>query len=156
MFGRMSRRVAVVGALAIVFALAGTALALANGFTTPVLKSPKQGQKVHAGTITLTVFDPGVPKSVNDVGVQIEPKRKLDKNGFLRTCLEVSEGCDDIGLKPWKHHPGYWRTVVNISFPGFWAATPGKYYWQASHTAPLCQAKGCEIVSAIHSFRVVG
>jgi hypothetical protein len=136
--------------------LAGATVALANGFTTPVLKSPHQGQRVRAGTVTLVVYDPGVPKDVNDLAVQIEPRRKLGRNGHLATCLKVSKGCDFIGLKKWAHHPGFWRFTTSATFPGYWAVTPGKYYWQASHTAPLCQAKGCEIVSAIHSFRIVG
>lgn len=40
-------------------------------------------------------------------------------------------------------------------FPGVWNETPGKYFWQAQHTAPLCQAPHCEVISAMHSFRVV-
>ena len=156
MFGRMRRRVVVASALAAVCVLAGAALALANGNTKPVLKTPKLGATVHAGKITLVAYDPGVPKSVNDVDAQIEPHRKLDKNGYLKSCLNVTKGCDFVGLKPWKGHPGFWRYTANADFPGYWAVTAGKYYWQVSHTAPDCDAKGCEIASAIHSFKVVG
>jgi len=44
---------------------------------------------------------------------------------------------------------------AKFDFPGVWNETPGKYYWQAQYTAPLCQAPHCEVLSAMHSFRVV-
>lgn len=153
MLGRSGRRILTLTAVA-VCALAGAAVALASPFSAPVLVSPHTGGSVAAGTITLIVKDPGVPKSVRPVFVQISRHRKLDKNGFLARCLNVSKGCDFIALKPRNGHPGEWIAKSGPGFPGYWATTPGKYYWQANHTAPLCQAKGCEVVSKIHSFRV--
>ena len=64
--------------------------------------------------------------------------------------------CDFVALKPRKGHPGEWIYTTPFNFPGYWAVTPGKYYWQAEHVAPLCKAKGCEVVSKIRTFTVVG
>jgi hypothetical protein len=155
MFHRPGRRLAAVLVALIAGALAVSAVALASPFSAPVLKKPGKNARVHAGKITLVVQDPGVPKDVQPVYVQISPKRKLDKNGFLARCLKVDRGCEFTSLKPWKGHPGMWKTTVDVSFPGYWAVTPGTYYWQANHVAPLCQAKGCEVVSKIGVFHVV-
>jgi hypothetical protein len=143
-----------IGAVAIV--LAGAAAAFGSGFSSPVLKSPGKGKRVHAGVITLIVKDPGVPKDVRPVYVTISPKRKLDKYGRLFQYKGCGSKCDFVGLKPWRHHAGEWIYKSQFNFPGYWAVTPGKYYWQAQHVAPLCQAKGCEVAGAIHTFTVVG
>jgi hypothetical protein len=150
---RQGRRLTLALAAVVAAALVVAAVAVGSPFSAPVLKSP--GKRVHAGKITLVVKDPGVPKSVRPVYVQIRPQRKLDKNGHLARCIEVSKGCEFTSLRPWRGHLGMWRTTVKNSFPGYWAVTPGKYYWQADHVAPLCHARGCEVVSKIGTFRVV-
>jgi hypothetical protein len=142
-------------AAVLVCALAVSAVALASGFSAPILKSPGNNARVHAGKITLVVKDPGVPKDVQPVYIQISAKRKLDKNGYLARCINVNHGCDFTSLRPWRGHPGMWKLTDNLGFPGYWAVTPGKYYWQANHVAPLCHAKGCEVVSKIGVFHVV-
>jgi hypothetical protein len=142
-----------IGVVAVV--LAGAAVAVGSAFSHPVLKSP--GKRVHAGVITLIVKDPGVPKSVRPVYVTIAPKKKLNRVGRLTQYKGCSSGqCDFVALKPRKGHPGEWIYKTPFNFPGYWAVTPGKYYWQAQHVAPLCKAKGCEVVSKIRTFTVVG
>ena len=42
-----------------------------------------------------------------------------------------------------------------MNFPGCWATTPGKYYWQADHV-PLRHDPEAACVSVIKSFRVTG
>jgi hypothetical protein len=148
-------RLAALVAVALVGTMAVSAVALASGFSAPILKSPGNNARVHAGKITLVVKDPGVPNDVKPVYVQISPKRKLDRYGHLARCINVSHGCDFTHLSPWRGHPGMWRVTVNDSFRGWWSVTPGKYYWQANHVAPLCRAKGCEVVSKIGVFHVV-
>lgn len=155
MFHRPGRRVVAVLVAMLAGALAVSAVALASPLSPPVLKKPGKNARVHAGKITLVVNDPGVPKDVQPVYVQVLPKRKVDKNGFLARCINVGHGCEFTSLKPWKGHPGMWTTTVTATFAGYWAVTPGTYYWQAQHVAPLCQAKGCEVVSKIGVFRVV-
>lgn len=144
-----------IGVVAIV--LAGATVALGSPFSAPVLKSPGKGKRVHAGVITLIVTDPGVPRDVQPVYVTISPNRhKLDRYGRLKQYKGCGSKCDFVALRPRPHHAGQWIYKTVFNFPGYWAVTPGKYYWQAEHVAPLCEAKGCEVASAIHSFTVVG
>jgi hypothetical protein len=49
-----------------------------------------------------------------------------------------------------------WIYSSHYNFPGYWAVTPGKYYWQAQHVAPLCHAPHCTVFSDVRSFRVTG
>ena len=49
-----------------------------------------------------------------------------------------------------------WRVTISGSFNGFFTSTPGEYYWQAQHVAPVCRVKACLVVSEIKSFRVTG
>jgi hypothetical protein len=154
MFARLRSPVAF--ALAVVCLLAVSATAVASGFSAPILRAPGNGKAVHAGTVTLIVNDPGVPNDVRPVYVTISDKRSLDKYGHLKMAKHCSSRCDFLALHPWKGHKGLWITKTQFNFPGYWAVTPGKYYWQASHVAPLCEAKGCSVVSAIHTFHIVG
>jgi hypothetical protein len=143
-----------IGVSAIV--LAGGTVALGSGLSRPVLKSPGNGKRLHASVITLIVKDPGVPKSVRPVYVTISAKRKVDRYGKLIEYKGCGSWCDFVALTPWRHHAGEWIYKSAYNFPGYWAVTPGKYYWQATHVAPLCQAKGCEVDSRIRTFTVVG
>lgn len=155
MFHRRGRRLTLALVAGVIAALAVSGVALASGLSKPILKKP--GRIVHkSDKFTWVVKDPGVPKSVRPVYVQVEPKRKLDKNGFLKSCVDVGHGCSFLALKPWKGHPGLWKLTDTGDFPGWYGRTPGKYYYQAQHVAPDCQAKGCTVVSKIKSFRVVG
>jgi hypothetical protein len=153
MLGRRTRG-SIVTALILIGVLGGTAVAVASSFSAPILRSPHQGAHVAAGVVTLTVEDPGVPASVGPVYATISPKRTLDKNGYLKTARGCSGRCDFVKLHHWKGHPGMWIYKSTYNFPGYWAVTPGRYYWQANHVAELCQAKGCEVVSKIHAFFV--
>ncbi|MFZ0041901.1 MAG: hypothetical protein WAK93_11380 [Solirubrobacteraceae bacterium] len=154
MLERLVGRSVAVGLLAVACVLAGAAGAIASPTSRPVLKSPGNGKRVHAGHVKLKVFDPGVPKDVSPVYVTISNKRSLDRFGHLKVHSHCASKCDFVALR--RGGGGTWTYKAPFNFPGYWAVTPGKYYWQASHTAPLCQAKGCEIVSKIHTFRVTG
>jgi hypothetical protein len=133
---------------------AGAALALgvaaiaSAAAPAPKLVSPKG--KVAPGRIRLVVKDPAASKAY-PVYVQIERHRKLDKYGHLKRCTNSSKGCDFTQLDRGAH--GVWSLKVAAeSFPGWWATTPGKYYWNAEHVD--CGFKGCEDVSTIGSFIV--
>jgi hypothetical protein len=39
--------------------------------------------------------------------------------------------CDFVGPKHWKGHK--YSYVAPFNYPGYWAVTPGKYYWQAHY-----------------------
>jgi hypothetical protein len=154
MFARRRWPVSLV--VAIVCLLAGAAVAVASSFSPPVLRAPRNGQHVHAGRVTLLVYDPGVPADVRPLFVTISSKRTVDKFGHLKIDISRCKHCDFVSLRPVKRHPGLWSYTAHFNFPGYWAVTPGKYYWQANHVAERCQAPECEVVSEIHTFRIVG
>jgi hypothetical protein len=135
-------------------ALSATATAVAAGGGGPKLGAPN-GKHVNPGHIKLVVTDPSVPPG-NSVFVAIQPKRKLDKSGYLTSSCKVQHRCSFLQLKKWKHHPGKW--IYNgpwFQFPGSWSFTAGKLYWQADHVPSTCTGHpGCQVVSKIGSFVV--
>ncbi len=153
---RMRTRALCAGALALVLVFAFGAVALASNSTPPSLKAPGKGAHVHAGVVTLKVYDPGLTGDSAPVYITISPRKHLNKEGFLTPAKGCGSRCDFFAMTHWSHHKGWWIYKTHFNFPGYWAVTPGKYYWQANHVAPLCQAKGCELVSGIHSFTIYG
>jgi hypothetical protein len=150
------RRTAALGAVALVCSLAFASVALGALPGAPRLVSPKHGAHLAPGHVTLVVHDTAVLKNFT-VFVQISKHRKLNKFGNLADCNAVSKGCDFLQMKPRKGHPGQWiyKTNPNVSFPGWWATTPGTYYWQADHVN--CSVTGrdsCHVTSKIGSFHV--
>jgi hypothetical protein len=158
MVHRPGRRVFMVLAGVLVGSLVAAAVALAASFPRPALKSPGNGKSVHAGHILLKVnvhLPSQLPRAERHVFAAVGPTRKavarliLDKPA-PKSC---SAKCTFVELRQVK--PGVWTYRAKFSFPGVWNETPGKYFWQAQYTAPLCQAPHCEVVGAMHSFRVV-
>jgi hypothetical protein len=126
----MSRRArfragAVAVASLILLAVAGAAIA-ASG-TAPTLLSPNHGH-VAPGHIRLVVQVPLRPNR-GGVFVAITPTKKLDRFGHLKECFH--NRCDFVGPKHWKGNK--YSFVAPFNFPGYWAVTPGKYYWQAHY-----------------------
>lgn len=147
------RIVAVATVLGTMLALTG--VALGAGSLRPTLGPPNH-KRVHAGRITLKVKDPAAIAQNTDVFVSISPKRKTNKYGELKSSCSVSKRCNFVELKRWKGHPGWWiYKAPGFNFPGYWATTPGKLYWQAEH-ADCTHFSGCEATSKIGSFKVVG
>jgi hypothetical protein len=110
--------------LAIVLAAAG--VAVAAGGAAPKLLSPNH-QHVAPGHIRLVVEIPLTPNR-QGVFVAISPTRKLDLHGHLTS---VCKRCDFVGPTHWKGDK--YSDVAKFDFPGYWAVTPGKYYWQAHY-----------------------
>jgi hypothetical protein len=109
--------------LAILLAVAGTAVA---GGVNPTLLSPNH-KHIAPGRIRLVV---GIPLKPNRQGVfiAISPAKKLDRQGHLNsTCKR----CDFVGPTHWKGNK--YSYVAKFDFPGYWAVTPGKYYWQVHY-----------------------
>lgn len=137
--------------LAIVLAGAGAAGAAT---ARPQLVRPKHGGVVHVHRIELVVKDASPLAKRYGVFVGIS-RSKVRKHGFLAKTGNVKKGESFVKLKRWKGHRGMWiYRPPSYSFPGFWASTSGRYYWQAEHTD--CNLKGCEDVSKVGSFRVAG
>ena len=144
-----SRRIAVALVAGTLCALGATGAAWAAG-SGPTLISPHHGQKVAPGHIKVVVSSP-----VGPVFAQISPRRKLNGSGHLAQCLAVKKRCDFIELLPWKHHPGKYIYISSGGFPGYWATSPGRIYWQAHYNdCAATEVDSCKVVSAIGSFRV--
>jgi hypothetical protein len=112
-------------ALAILLAVAGTAIAA--GGVAPKLLSPNHAH-VAPGHIRLVVEVPLQPAR-HGVFVAISPTKKLDSNGHLKECFV--KRCDFVGPTHWKGDK--YSDVAKFNFPGYWAVTPGRYYWQAHY-----------------------
>ncbi|MHB1469576.1 MAG: hypothetical protein ACYCU0_00770 [Solirubrobacteraceae bacterium] len=139
-------------ALAAVLCGAAVAVAAASG---PTLVKPANKGSVHANRIKLVVMDSSALAKKYGVFVGISRSRKTKSNGFLAATANVKKGESFIKMKPWKGHAGLWiYSPPKYSFPGYWASTAGRYYWQAEHTD--CTIKGCEAISRIGSFKVAG
>ena len=158
MFHRLGRTVSIVLAVVLVGSLVAAAVALAASFSKPVLKAPGNGKSVHAGHILLKVnvnFPSQLPRSERHIFVAIGPTRKAVSRQIIDKPAPkgCGERCTFVELTRAK--PGVFTYRAKFDFPGIWNETPGKYFWQAQYTAPLCQAPHCEVISAMHSFRVV-
>lgn len=134
--------------------LAFGGVAVAAGSFRPTLESPN-GKHVRAGRVTLKAKDTEAGVLKVGVFVAISRSRKVDKQGELNHGCKPTAGCDFVALARWRHHPGWWIYVSGFDFPGYWAVTPGRYYWQAQN--PDCfHFKSCFATSRVGSFRVVG
>lgn len=158
MFQRLGRPVWMTLAVMLVGSLVTAAVALAASFSKPVLKSPGNGKSVHAGHILLKVnvnFPSQLPGDERHIFVAIGPTRKAVERLIINKPAPkgCGERCTFVELNRAK--PGVFTYRAKFIFPGIWNETPGKYFWQAQYTAPLCQAPHCEVISAMHSFRVV-
>jgi len=127
----MSRKAGVrasvlIAALVIVLGMAATAIAA--GGPAPTLLSPNH-KHVAPGHIRIVVGVP-LPPAKHGVFVTISSKRKLDEFGHLKECGSVIR-CDFVGPKHWKGNK--YSFVAPFNYPGYWAVTPGKYYWQAHY-----------------------
>jgi len=116
--------------VALTVALALTAVAVAaGGGTAPRLLSPNR-KHIAPGHIRLVVEVPFKPVRAG-VFIAVSRSRKLDRYGHLKECTNAQNGCDVETLSHWKGHE--YSYVTQFETPGYWAVTPGKYYWQASY-----------------------
>jgi hypothetical protein len=145
------RKAAVLVSVAMI-AVIGAAAALAAGSAlTPRLGSPN-GKHVSPGRLQLTA----TTADATQVFAFVSRKHKL-KHGTLVQCTSAARGCLVAKMTPWKHHKDGWTyTALNYNFPGFWATTPGKYYWQVQSFAktPPCTNGDCTFVSKVGTFTV--
>ena len=153
MFRRPGRRLPLALVAAVICALAVSAVAFAAGSGAPQLVKPGAGKQVGEGKIRLVVKDTSADARKYGVFVAINHHKKFDKHHELASSCNVDKGCDFAKLKRWAHHPGMWTYTAHFSFPGYWATTPGQYYWQANHVGG--SGPSGHVTSAVHSFRVV-
>jgi hypothetical protein len=107
--------------------LALTAVATAAGGVAPSLMAPNHTH-VGPGRIRLVVKVPLRP-SRHGVFIAIANQRKLDRFGHLKVCGNFR--CDFVSPTHWIGNK--YSYVARFNFPGFWAVTPGRYYWQAHY-----------------------
>ena len=120
-------RAATPGVLVTAVLALAAAGAVAAGGLAPSLLSPNHRQ-VPAGHIRLVVGIPVTPAN-HGVFIAINPKRKLDKLGHLKFC--AGSRCDFVQPKHWKGRR--YSFVAPFTFQGYWAVTPGRYYWQVHY-----------------------
>jgi hypothetical protein len=147
-------RAAVIAFVLASIAVAGAAVALAAGSAyTPKLGAPN-GKHVKPGQIQLTAKI----KDAKKVYVWITRKHKV-KQGRLVQCTTSSQGCVVSTMK----HKGQNKWVYKspkYNFNGWFATTPGKYYWQVQSFAkrPPCKFGGangdCAPLSKVGTFTV--
>jgi hypothetical protein len=124
------RAAATAGALVGMLAL--SAVALAGGLA-PTLGSPNN-KHVNPGRLKMVIY---VPQSTAKRGVfiLIAHKRKLDANGHLTAKCSVSHGCFNAEPRHVGGHKWVYAAPAD-TFKGWFATTPGKYYWQANYFTP--------------------
>jgi hypothetical protein len=152
MFHRRGRRLTLALVATAICALAITAAAFAAGAGAPQLVTPGAGNTVKAGKIRLVVKDTSADARQFGVFAAINHRKNLNKFHQLASKCNVNKGCDFIELKRWSGHPGMWTYTARFNFPGYWATTAGRYYWQADHVGGTSPSG--HVVSAIRSFRV--
>jgi hypothetical protein len=94
---------------------------------TPTLLSPNH-KHIAPGHIRLVVEVPLKPNA-HGVFIAISPKKDLDRAGHMKDC--GVKRCDFVGPTHWKGDK--YSFLAKFDFPGYWAVTPGKYYWQAHY-----------------------
>jgi hypothetical protein len=148
--GRAALVVSVLAALAVTSA----AVALAAGSAlTPKLRSPN-GKHVNPGQIQLTAKIAGA----NTVFFWISRKRKV-KKGKLAQCTTTNQGCLVAQMKR-NGHDRWSYKAPSYNFPGWWATTPGKYYWQVQSITARSSCKSgrtkadCAPLSKVGTFTV--
>lgn len=129
----MSRKTRLsVGALGVALAalLASGTVAVAGGLD-PSLGSPNH-KSVAPGRVKLKVILP-VAAASHGVFISIQSKRKLVHGHLTTACNNPAHGC--FYANPTKHdgHTYVYTAPGGSQFPGWWAVTAGKYYWQAEY-----------------------
>jgi hypothetical protein len=148
--GRAAAAVFVLAAIAV----AGAAGALAAGSAfTPKLLSPN-GKHVSPGQIQLTAKI----ADAKTVYFWVTRKRKV-KRGRLAQCTTPSKGCLVAPMKS-KGHDRWVYKAPHYTFHGWWATTPGTYYWQVESfpRRPPCKPSpadsDCAPLSKVGTFTV--
>jgi hypothetical protein len=117
------------GVVAAALAGAPEASGAADRRVSAVLLTPNH-RRVAPGRIRLvvTAADPAPRRAVF---IAISPARRLDRFGHLTGICPVTDGCDFVEAGHWGGQR--WVYVAGLSFAGYWAVTPGRYYWQAHY-----------------------
>lgn len=137
----------------VLLALAGAAAAIASD--PPRILSPADGATVKARHVVLVVHDPGLRGTAAPVYLVVAHTRRVDRHGHLTfRAATCGARCDEEAMSRWPGHPGEWIFQAVYKFRGYWAVTPGTYYWQVYHYVPRCSPM-CVQYSRIRSLRVV-
>ena len=147
---RSIRRIApVVGVTCVALGLAPASSALAAG---PKIVSPKRGGVLALNSQpTFKVRDGSVNARKYKIFMTISVSKKRNRFGDLK---QSKVGGDLIGTFTSMKRRGSNHTYKPpmYTFPTWFMARPGKYYWQAYRID--CRVKGCHIHSKVSSFVV--
>lgn len=145
-----ARTAGVLAAVAAMMAIAGAAVAIASSSYTPKLGSPN-GKHVSRNGFALTAKI----ADAKTVYIWVNKKHKL-KKGQLAECTASQKGCVVDTMKRWSGHKNGWiYKPAKDTFPGWFANTPGKYYWEIQSFAKQPPCSGlCYFYSKIGTFTV--
>jgi hypothetical protein len=149
-----ARTAGVLAGVAVVVSIAGAAVAIAASSYTPKLGSPN-GKHVAPNGFDLTAKI----ADAKTVYIWVNKKHKI-KKGQLVECTKPTQGCAVDTMKPWKGHKNEWiYEPPKYPFSGYFADTPGKYYWEIQSFAksPPCNIGPdgpCYFYSKVGSFTV--
>jgi hypothetical protein len=130
-----------IAASALLVLLVPAGASASNGIT-PV--SPKSGAKIKAGTPpTFKLRSTGA----GQVWVHVCKSKKKDKDGVICSTESIGQAKKKGGVFSYK--------PKKFTFPGFWAVTPGTYYWQAFRIDCSSGGSDCNQEGAIVKFTIV-
>jgi hypothetical protein len=119
----------------------------------PRLGSPAAGRAFAVGARpAFTATDNGDAFN-GHVWLTIATSRRVDRYGQLK---DYTDGGVFSAMRR-KRGRHYTFTPPRYTFPGWFLATPGTYYWQAYHincSIPNSSRSGCHVYSRIRSFKV--
>ncbi len=147
---RRLRGRAAIATLVATGALAATGASVAQA--APKLLAPGNGKVIAKGSDPVfKVHDSSSAAAQHKVWITISKTKARDKTGQLKY-KSGSGGGDFSDMK--KVKGGGWTYKPHkYDFPGWYLATPGKYYWQAFEIN--CEASTtCHIYSSIRTFTV--
>jgi hypothetical protein len=141
-----------VAALAVVLLTAVLALGAAQAASAaPTLLAPGNGKVLENGSRPTFKVRDGHPNAHRyKIFMRISAKRRTTRGGELKK-TEVGTFVQMVA----RGRAGFVYKTPDYSFPTWFMARPGTYYWQAFHIdCTLPRVKDCHDVSAIHSFKV--
>jgi hypothetical protein len=146
-------RVALVGAVVASLMMLVAGVSTASALTHPKAVSPKRGTVYAVNSRpTFKIKDSSRNAKRYGVFMTIANAKKFKKGGTGVGDLIQTKPGTFTSMK--RKGTTYTYTAEAYSFPGWYMATPGKYYWQAFHIDCSQRGTKCHVHSKLGSFIV--
>jgi hypothetical protein len=117
----------------------------------PRLLAPGNGKVIAKGSDPIfKVHDGSSAAAEHRVWITISKTKARDKSGQLK--YKAGSGGGNFSSMKRAKHGGWTYKAPRYSFPGWYLATAGTYYWQAFHID--CAVSSCHVYSRIRKFTV--